>query len=78
MTLENGKTLTEAKGEVVYAASFLEWFAGEAERVHGEVIPTANLNQRIVTIKQPLGVAACLAPWNFPAAVCEMPSGVKS
>jgi succinate-semialdehyde dehydrogenase/glutarate-semialdehyde dehydrogenase len=71
MTLENGKTLTEAKGEVVYAASFLEWFAGEAERVHGEVIPTANLNQRIVTIKQPLGVAACLAPWNFPAAVCE-------
>jgi succinate-semialdehyde dehydrogenase/glutarate-semialdehyde dehydrogenase len=71
MTLENGKTLTEAKGEVVYAASFLEWFAGEAERVHGEVIPTANLNQRIVTIKQPLGVAACLAPWNFPVAVCE-------
>lgn len=71
MTLENGKTLTEAKGEVVYAASFLEWFAGEAERVHGEVIPTANLNQRIVTIKQPLGVAACLAPWNFPAAVCD-------
>jgi succinate-semialdehyde dehydrogenase/glutarate-semialdehyde dehydrogenase len=74
MTLENGKTLTEAKGEVVYAASFLEWFAGEAERVHGEVIPTANLNQRIVTIKQPLGVAACLAPWNFPAAVGKLPS----
>jgi delta 1-pyrroline-5-carboxylate dehydrogenase len=74
MTLENGKTLTEAKGEVVYAASFLEWFAGEAERVHGEVIPTANLNQRIVTIKQPLGVAACFAPWNFPAAVGKLPS----
>jgi succinate-semialdehyde dehydrogenase/glutarate-semialdehyde dehydrogenase len=68
MTLENGKTLTEAKGEVVYAASFLEWFAGEAERVHGEVVPTANLGQRIVTIKQPLGVAACLTPWNFPLA----------
>jgi succinate-semialdehyde dehydrogenase/glutarate-semialdehyde dehydrogenase len=68
MTLENGKTLTEAKGEVVYAASFLEWFASEAERVHGEVVPTANLGQRIVTIKQPLGVAACLTPWNFPLA----------
>jgi succinate-semialdehyde dehydrogenase/glutarate-semialdehyde dehydrogenase len=52
----------------VYAASFLEWFAGEAERVHGEVVPTANLGQRIVTIKQPLGVAACLTPWNFPLA----------
>lgn len=69
LTLENGKTLTEAKGEVVYAASFLEWFAGEAERVHGETVPTANLGQRIVTIKQPLGVAACLTPWNFPLAV---------
>lgn len=68
LTLENGKTLTEAKGEVVYAASFLEWFAGEAERVHGETVPTANLGQRIVTIKQPLGVAACLTPWNFPYA----------
>ena len=68
LTLENGKTLTEAKGEVAYAASFLEWFAGEAERVHGETVPTANLGQRIVTIKQPLGVAACLTPWNFPYA----------
>ena len=67
LTLENGKTLTEAKGEVTYAASFLEWFAAEAERVHGEVVvPTANLNQRILTLKQPLGVAACLAPWNLP------------
>ncbi|KAK5108569.1 hypothetical protein LTR16_006021, partial [Cryomyces antarcticus] len=69
LTLENGKTLTEAKGEVTYAASFLEWFAGEAERVHGEVVPTANLNQRVLTFKQPLGVAACLAPWNFPIAM---------
>lgn len=69
LTLENGKTLTEAKGEVTYAASFLEWYAGEAERVHGEVVPVANLNQRVVTFKQPIGVAACLAPWNFPIAM---------
>lgn len=69
LTLENGKTLAEAKGEVLYAASFLEWFAGEAERVHGEVVPASNANQRILTVKQPLGVAACLAPWNFPIAM---------
>jgi len=69
LTLENGKTLAEARGEVVYAASFLEWFSGEAERIHGEVVPTANLNQRVLTFKQPLGVAACLAPWNFPIAM---------
>lgn len=69
LTLENGKPLSEASGEVTYAASFLEWFAGEAERTHGEVVPTANLNQRIITIKEPLGVAACLAPWNFPIAM---------
>lgn len=69
LCLENGKTLTEAKGEVTYAASFLEWFAGEAERIHGEVVPVANLNQRVLTFKQPLGVAACLAPWNFPIAM---------
>lgn len=69
LCLENGKTLVEAKGEVTYAASFLEWFAGEAERIHGEVVPVANLNQRVLTFKQPLGVAACLAPWNFPIAM---------
>ncbi|EXJ83538.1 succinate-semialdehyde dehydrogenase (NADP+) [Capronia coronata CBS 617.96] len=69
LTLENGKTLTEAKGEVIYAASFLEWFAGEAERVHGEVVPPANPSQRILTFKQPVGVAACLSPWNFPIAM---------
>lgn len=69
LTLENGKTLAEAKGEVLYATSFLEWFAGEAERTYGEVIPSANVNQRILTFRQPLGVAACLAPWNFPIAM---------
>lgn len=69
LTMENGKPFTEAKGEVMYAASFLEWFAGEAERTNGEVIPTANRNQRVLTIKEPIGVAACLAPWNFPIAM---------
>ncbi|KAL2672854.1 hypothetical protein Neosp_013570 [[Neocosmospora] mangrovei] len=69
LTLENGKTLNEARAEVVYAASFLEWFAAEAERTHGEVIPAAQINQRILTVKEPVGVAACLAPWNFPAAM---------
>lgn len=75
MCLENGKTLAEAKGEVVYGASFLEWFAGEAERTHGETVPPANLNQRILTIKQPIGVAACLAPWNFPIAMITRKCG---
>ena len=69
LTMENGKTLVESRGEVVYGASFLEWYAGEAERVHGEVVPVANQNQRVLTFKQPLGVAACLAPWNFPIAM---------
>ncbi|KAL2853245.1 Aldehyde/histidinol dehydrogenase [Aspergillus pseudoustus] len=69
LTLENGKPLAEAKGEVIYSASFLDWFAGEAERTHGEVIPASNPGQRILTIKQPLGVAACLVPWNFPIAM---------
>ena len=75
LTLENGKTLVEAKGEVTYAASFLEWFAGEAERTHGECVPSANPNQRIITFKQPLGVAACLAPWNFPIAMITRKCG---
>ena len=75
MCLENGKTLGEAKGEVAYGASFLEWFAGEAERTHGETVPPANLAQRILTIKQPVGVAACLAPWNFPVAMITRKCG---
>ncbi|WPG99911.1 Hypothetical protein R9X50_00273200 [Acrodontium crateriforme] len=75
LTLENGKTLAEAKGEVLYGASFLDWFAGEAERTHGELIPTANLNQRIITMKQPIGVAALLAPWNFPIAMITRKAG---
>ncbi|RSL46532.1 hypothetical protein CEP54_013797 [Fusarium duplospermum] len=75
VSLENGKTLAEARGEVTYAASFLEWFAGEAERAHSETVPASNLNQRIMTIKQPLGVAALLAPWNFPIAMITRKAG---
>ncbi|VUC20772.1 unnamed protein product [Clonostachys rosea] len=72
---ENGKTLAEANGEVAYAASFLEWFAGEAERTYGEVVPSSNSKQRILTFKQPLGVAACMAPWNFPIAMITRKCG---
>ncbi|KXS98004.1 hypothetical protein AC578_8762 [Pseudocercospora eumusae] len=75
LTLENGKSLTEAKGEVIYGASFLEWFATQAEMIHGQTVPTANLNQRIVTFKQAVGVAACLTPWNFPIAMITRKSG---
>lgn len=67
--LENGKTLNDARGEVLYSASFLEWFAGEAERQYGSFIPSSNPNMRIITVQQPVGVAACLAPWNFPIAM---------
>lgn len=75
LMLENGKTFTEARGEVIYGASFLEWFAGEAERIHGEYVPPANLNQRIITLRQPIGVAACMTPWNFPIAMITRKAG---
>ncbi|ODM22017.1 hypothetical protein SI65_02861 [Aspergillus cristatus] len=78
LTLENGKPLAEAKGEVIYAASFLDWFAAEAERTHGEVVPTANLGQRILTIKEPIGVAACLVPCNFPIAMITRKVGAAA
>ena len=69
MTLEQGKPLAEAKGEVVYAASFVEFFAEEAKRVYGETIPTPKADARVVCIKQPIGVVAAITPWNFPAAM---------
>ncbi|RFU28957.1 hypothetical protein B7463_g7390, partial [Scytalidium lignicola] len=75
LTLENGKPLAESRGEVTYGASFLEWFAGEAERTYGEVVPSSNPNQRVVTFRQPLGVAACLTPWNFPIAMITRKAG---
>jgi succinate-semialdehyde dehydrogenase/glutarate-semialdehyde dehydrogenase len=69
MTLEQGKPLAEAKGEVGYAASFFEWFAEEAKRVYGDVIPSPTNDRRLVVIKQPIGVCAGITPWNFPSAM---------
>ena len=69
MTSEQGKPLAEARGEVAYAASFLEWFAEEGKRVYGEVIPTFRADARLLVLRQPVGVAAAITPWNFPAAM---------
>ena len=69
LTREQGKPLAEAKGEIAYAASFLEWAAEEARRVGGEYIPAAHANKRIVVMRQPVGVVAAITPWNFPAAM---------
>ncbi len=69
MTLEQGKPLAEAKGEIVYGASFVEWFAEESKRVYGDIIPQAQPDKRIVVIKQPVGVVAAITPWNFPNAM---------
>ena len=69
MTAEQGKPLAEARGEIAYAASFIEWFAEEARRVHGELIPSPLPDRRLIVIKQPVGVCAAITPWNFPAAM---------
>ncbi len=69
MTAEQGKPLAEARGEVVYGASFVEWFAEEARRVYGETIPTTDANKRYLVIRQPIGVCAAITPWNFPIAM---------
>ena len=69
MTAEQGKPLAEARGEVVYGASFIEWFAEEAKRLYGETIPTTDNNKRYLVIKQPIGVCAAITPWNFPIAM---------
>ena len=69
MTSEQGKPLAEARGEVTYAASFLEWFAEEGKRVYGEIIPTFRADARLMVLRQPVGVAAAITPWNFPAAM---------
>ncbi|HLK05088.1 MAG TPA: NADP-dependent succinate-semialdehyde dehydrogenase [Candidatus Acidoferrum sp.] len=75
MTLEQGKPLTESRGEVAYAASFLEWFGEEAKRVYGDTIPGHQQDKRIVVIKQPIGVVACITPWNFPLAMITRKAG---
>ena len=69
MTAEQGKPLAEATGEVEYSASFLEWFGGEAERVYGQVVPAQNPANRVLVLRQPVGVVAAITPWNFPAAM---------
>ncbi len=69
LTREQGKPLAEARGEVAYAAGFIEWFGEEAKRVYGDVIPGHQADKRIVVIKQPIGVVAAITPWNFPAAM---------
>ncbi len=75
MTLEQGKPLTESRGEVAYAAAFLEWFGEEAKRIYGDTIPGHQQDKRIVVIKQPIGVVACITPWNFPLAMITRKAG---
>jgi succinate-semialdehyde dehydrogenase/glutarate-semialdehyde dehydrogenase len=69
MTAEQGKPFAEAKGEVAYGASFVEWFAEEAKRINGETLPTFDNNRRLMVVKQPIGVCAAITPWNFPLAM---------
>jgi succinate-semialdehyde dehydrogenase/glutarate-semialdehyde dehydrogenase len=69
MTVEQGKPLFESRGEIAYAASFIEWFAEEGRRAYGDVIPSHGRDKRIVVLKQPIGVTAAITPWNFPAAM---------
>jgi succinate-semialdehyde dehydrogenase / glutarate-semialdehyde dehydrogenase len=75
MTAEQGKPLAESRGETVYAASFLEWFAEEARRIYGDVIPPHQSDKRIVVIKDPIGVCAAITPWNFPSAMITRKAG---
>ncbi len=75
MTLEQGKPLAEAKGEISYAASFIEWFAEEGKRIYGDTIPGHQADKRLLVIKQPIGVAAAITPWNFPSAMITRKAG---
>ncbi len=75
MTAEQGKPLAESKGEIVYAASFIEWFAEEAKRIYGDTIPQNAKGRRILVMKEPIGVFAAITPWNFPAAMITRKAG---
>ena len=75
MTAEQGKPLTESRGEVAYASGFLEWFGEEAKRVYGDTIPGHQADKRLIVIKQPIGVVACITPWNFPLAMITRKAG---
>src|SRR3954452_4807072 len=75
MTAEQGKPMAESKGEIAYAASFIEWFAEEGKRTYGDVIPAHQADKRIVVTKEPVGVVAAITPWNFPAAMITRKAG---
>jgi succinate-semialdehyde dehydrogenase/glutarate-semialdehyde dehydrogenase len=75
MTAEQGKPLAESRGEIAYAASFIEWFAEEGKRIYGDTIPSHAVDRRIVVIKEPIGVVAAITPWNFPAAMITRKAG---
>lgn len=75
MTMEQGKPLSESRGEIAYAASFLEWFAEEGKRIYGDVIPGHQPDKRLIVLKQPIGVTAAITPWNFPAAMITRKAG---
>lgn len=75
LTLEQGKPLAEAKGEIAYGASFIEWFAEEARRVYGDIVPGHQKDKRILVMKQPIGVVAAITPWNFPNAMITRKAG---
>lgn len=75
MTVEQGKPLAESRGEIAYAASFIEWFAEEGKRAYGDVIPSHGRDKRIVVLKQPIGVTVAITPWNFPAAMITRKAG---
>jgi succinate-semialdehyde dehydrogenase / glutarate-semialdehyde dehydrogenase len=75
MTAEQGKPLTESKGEIAYAANFIEWFAEEGKRLYGDVIPGHQRDKRILVLRQPVGVVAAITPWNFPAAMITRKAG---
>jgi len=75
MTAEQGKPLTESRGEIAYAASYIEWFAEEGKRIYGDTIPTFKPDARIVVTKEPIGVTAAITPWNFPAAMITRKAG---
>src|SRR5690242_11954561 len=75
MTAEQGKPLAESKGEIAYAASFIEWFAEEGKRLYGDVIPPHQSGRRLLVMRQPVGVVAAITPWNFPLAMITRKAG---
>src|SRR5260370_32203404 len=75
MTGEQGKPLTESRGEIAYSGSFIEWFAEEGKRIYGDTIPSHGPDKRIVVLKQPIGVCVAITPWNFPSAMLTRKAG---